>query len=86
MSKKSNSNFSALELDRDMGFSRGHQIRQGHQPHDDDDDEEEDNEVEDKDKDGDSNKGNNNDMGISALGLDRVRGFSRVPSCGTPMT
>jgi len=38
---------SALGLDRDMGFSRGHQGRQGHRPHDDDDDEEEDNEVED---------------------------------------
>ena len=34
-----------------MGFSRGHQGRQGHRPHDDDDDEEEDDEVEDNDKD-----------------------------------
>ena len=40
---------SALGLDRDLGFSRGHQ---GHWPHNDDDDEEEDNdEVEDNDKD-----------------------------------
>ena len=38
---------SALGLDRDMGFSRGHQGRQGNRPHDDGDDEEEDNEVED---------------------------------------
>ena len=38
---------SALRLDRDLGFSRGHQGRQGNRPHDDDDDEEEDNEVED---------------------------------------
>ena len=45
---------SALGLDRDMGFSRGHQGRQGHRPHDDDDDEEEDNEVEDNDKDDDN--------------------------------
>ena len=75
--KKSNSNFSALELDRDMGFSRGHQGHQGHQPHDDDDDEEEDNEVEDNDKDDDNNKDDNNDMGISALGIDRDLRFSR---------
>ena len=65
-SKKSNSNFSALELDRDLRFSRGHQ------PHDDDDDEKEDDEMED----------NNNDKGISALGLDRDLRFSQfdVPS------
>ena len=63
----------ALGLDRDMGFLRGHQGRQGHQPHDDDDDEEEDNKVEDKDN--DSNKDNNNDKDISALGLDRDLGF-----------
>ena len=48
---------SALGLDRDMGFLRGHQGRQGLRPHDDDDDEEEDDneedddEVEDNDKD-----------------------------------
>ena len=62
-----------MELDRDMGFSRGHQRRQGHQPHDDDNDEEEGDKVEDNDKDDD----NNNDKGISALGLDRDLGFSR---------
>ena len=48
---------SALGLDRDLGFSRGHQGhqgRQGHRPHDDDADEEEDDEVEDNDKEGDS--------------------------------
>ena len=69
--KKSNSNFSALELDRDLGFSRGHQGHQGHQPHDDDDDGEEDDKVED------NNKDDNNDKGISALGLDRDLKFSR---------
>ena len=30
---------SALGLDRDLGFSQGHQGCQGHRPHDDDDDE-----------------------------------------------
>ena len=68
------SDFSALGLNRDLGFSRGHQGRQGHRPHDDDNDEEEDNEVEDNDKDDD--KDNNNNKGISALGLDRHLGFS----------
>ena len=68
---------SALGLDRDMGFSRGHQGRQGHRPHDDDDDEEEDDEVEDNDKDNDNNKDDNNDKVISALGPDRDLGFSR---------
>ena len=29
---------SALGLDRDLGFSRRHQGREGHRPHDDDDD------------------------------------------------
>ena len=33
--------------------------------------------MEDKDKDNDNNKYNNNDKGISALGLDRDLGFSR---------
>ena len=66
-----------------MRFSRGHQGRQGHRPHDDDDDEEEDNEVEDNDKDDhndkddDNNKDDNNDKGISVPGLDRDLGFSR---------
>ena len=72
-----NKDISALGLDRDMGFSRGHQGRQGHWPHDDDDDEEEDNEVEDNDKDDDNNKNDNNDKVIPALGLDRDLGFSR---------
>ena len=65
------SDFSALGLNRDLGFSRGHQGPQGHRPHDDDNDEEEDDEVEDNDKD------DNNDKGISALGLDTDLGFSR---------
>ena len=65
-----------MELDRDLGFSRGHQGRQGHRPHDDNDDGEEDDEVEDKDKDDDDNKDDNNDKGISALGLDRDLRFS----------
>ena len=43
-----------------MGFSRGHQGRQGHRPHDDDDDEEDDDKVEDND----NNKEDNNDKGI----------------------
>ena len=42
--------------------------------------------MEDNDKDDDNNKEDNNDTGISALGLDRDLEFSRVPSCGTPMT
>ena len=60
-----------------MGFSRGHQGRQGHRPHDDDDDEEDDDEVEDNDKDNNNNKDDNDDKGISALGLDRDLGFWR---------
>ena len=66
---KDDNNFkdiSALGLERDMGFSQGHQ---GHWPPD--DDEEENDEVDDNDKD------NNNFKDISALGLDRVLGFSR---------
>ena len=39
---------SALGLDRDLGFLRGHQGHQGHRPPD-DDDEEDDDEVEDND-------------------------------------
>ena len=59
---------SALGLDRDLGFSRGHQV---HRPPDDDDDEEEedDNVVED------NNKDDNTYKDISALGLDRDLGF-----------
>ena len=71
---------SALEVDRDMGFSRGHQGNQAHRPHDDDnkeeDNEEEDNEVEDNDKDDDNNKDDNDDKDSSAQGLDRDLGFS----------
>ena len=66
-----------MGLDRDLGFSRGHQERQGHRPHDDDDDEENNDEVEDNDKDNNNNKDDNDDKGISALGLDRDLGFSR---------
>ena len=65
-----------LGLDRDLGFSQGHQGHQGHErhhPHDDDNNDKDDNEVEDNDKDDD----NNNDKGISALGLDRDMGFSK---------
>ena len=68
---------SALGLYRDLGFSRGHQGRQGHRLHDDEDDEEEDEEVEDNDKDDNNNKDDNDEKGISALGLDRDLGFSR---------
>ena len=66
---------SALGLDRDLGFSRGHQ---GHQPPDDDDDEEEDDDVvEDNKEVEDNDKDDNNFKDISALGLDRDLGFSR---------
>ena len=61
---------SALGLDRDLGFSRGHQGHQGHRPPD-DEEEEDDDEVEDNDKD------DNNFKDISALGLDRDLVFSR---------
>ena len=48
---------SALELDRDVGFSRGYQPNQGHRPYDDDDEnEEEDDEVEENNKEDDNNK------------------------------
>ena len=72
-----NKNISALGLDRDLGFSRGLQGLQGHQPYDDDNNEEDDDEVDDNDKDDDNNKDDNNDKGISVLGLDRDLGFSR---------
>ena len=66
---------SAPGLDRDLGFSKGHQ---GHQPLDDDDDEEEDDNVgEDNEEVGDNDKDENNFKDISALGLDRALGFSR---------
>ena len=67
---------SALGLDREIGFSRGHQGCQGHPPHDDDNNEEEDDEVEDNDKYDGNNKDDNNDKGISALGLHRDLGVS----------
>ena len=38
---KNDKGISALGLDKDLGFSRGHQGHQEHQPHDGDDDEEE---------------------------------------------
>ena len=67
---------SALGLDRDMGFSGGHQGHQGHKPHDDDEEEkEEDDKVDNNNK--DVNKDDTNYKGISALGLDRDLGFSR---------
>ena len=47
---------SALGLDRDLRFSRGHQ---GHWPNDDEEDD--DNKVEDNDKDNDNNKDDKND-------------------------
>ena len=67
---------SALELDRDVGFSPGHQANQGYQPHD-DDNEEENNTVEENNKEDDNNKDDNNDIGISAQGLDTALGFFR---------
>ena len=66
---------SALEVDRDMGFSRGHQGNQAHRPHD-DDNKEEDNKEEDNDKDDDNNKDDNDDKSTQAQGLDRDLGFS----------
>ena len=67
---------SALGLDRDLGFSRGHQGHQGHQPPD-DDEEDDDNEVEDNKEVEDNDKDDNNFKNISALGLDRDLVFSR---------
>ena len=52
---------SAPGLDRDFGFSPGHQGLQGHRPHDDDDNKKDNDEVED----------NNNEKGISDLEEDR---------------
>ena len=80
---KNNNNekgISALGLDRDLWFSRGHQ---GHRPHDYGNNQEEDNKVEDtdkdedNDKDDDNNKDSNNDKGILALEIDRDLGFLR---------
>ena len=56
---------SALGLDRDLDFSRGHKEHQGHR-HPDDDNEEDDDEVEDNNKDDNNYKDDNNDKGISA--------------------
>ena len=63
------------------GFRKDIKDVKGISIHDDDDDKEDDDEVEDNDKDDD-----NNGNGISALELYRDLVFSRVPSCGTPMT
>ena len=57
---------SALGLDRDLLFYRGHQE---HWPHDNDDIE--DNEVEDNNRDDNNNKNDKDGNSISALGLDR---------------
>jgi hypothetical protein len=66
---------SALRLDEDLGFSRGHQ---GQQPHDDDDEEEDKDKVEDNNKsDDNNNKEDTDDKSISALGLDRDLRFLR---------
>ena len=67
---------SALGLDRDLGFSRGHQGHQGHRPPD-DEEEEDDDMVEDNDEVEDNDKDDNNFKDISALGLDRDLGFSQ---------
>ena len=66
---------SALGLDKDLIFSRGHQ---GQQPHDDDDEEEDKDKVEDNNKsDDNNNKDDTDDKSISALGLDRDLRFLR---------
>ena len=67
---------SALGLDRDLDFSRGHKEHQGHR-HPDDDNEEDDDEVEDNNKDDNNYKDDNNDKGISAPRLYRDLGFSQ---------
>ena len=71
--KISNSNFSALGLDRDLGFLRGPQGRRFPSPHPDDDN----NNKEEVDDDEDKEKNNNDDDNFSALGLDRDMGFLR---------
>ena len=74
---KDNNNYkviSALELDINMGISRGHQGNQGHKPHL-DDNEEEDDEGEDNSKDDNNNKNNKDGRGISAQGIDRELEF-----------
>ena len=67
---------SAQGLDRDLGFSEDVKDIKGIYLDDDDDNNNEDNE-ENKNKDEDNNKVNNDDKGISALGLDRDLEFSR---------
>ena len=79
---KDNNNYmdiTALGLDRDPGFSQGHQW---HRPPDDDDEKEEDdnevednNMVEDNNEVEDNNNDDNNYKDISVLGLDRDLGF-----------
>ena len=64
-------------MDRDLGFSRGHQGHRSPDDDDDDDDEEDDDVVEDNNEVEDNDKDNNNFKDISALGLDRDLGFSR---------
>ena len=62
----------AQGLDRDLGFLLGHQRNQ---PHDYDDDKEEGDEVKNNNKEYGKNKDDNDDKSISALGLDKDRGF-----------
>ena len=64
---------SALGLDRDLGFLRGHQ---GHWPHDDGDEEEDNDKVDANNKDGSNNMYDNDDKSISSLGQDRDMWFS----------
>ena len=78
---KDDKGISALGLDRDLRFSRGHQGHQVHRPPDDDEEDDDEevedkNEVEDNDKD-DNDKDDNNFKDISALGLYRDLEFSR---------
>ena len=69
------------DLIETLGFCEYIKDVKGISIHEDDDDKEDDDEVEDNDKDDD-----NNGNGISALELYKDLVFSRVPSCGTPMT
>ena len=65
---------SALGVDIDLGFLRGHQ---GHWPPDDDDDEEEEDDVVEDNNEAEDNDKDDNHKDISALGLDRDLVFSR---------
>ena len=83
--KNDGKGISALGLDGDLEFSRGHQRQQGHQPHG-DDNKENDNKMVDNNKDNNSNNKNEDDneedndnskndyddKGIPALRLDSV--------------